>query len=73
MSKTKNYLMEQEEEFYTIAESKISECEHIDEFRTAMEPFSSMVSWNFDPQSAAWEWEDLISEMWSEYWSKYAA
>ena len=73
MSKTKNYLMDQEEEFYTIAEQQIKGCEHIDEFKSAMEPFSSMVSWNFDPESAAWEFDDLISELWSEYWSKYAA
>jgi hypothetical protein len=32
-----------------------------------------MVTWNFDPESAAWEFEDLLSEMWGEYWSKYAA
>ena len=73
MSKTKNYLMDQEEEFYTIAEQKIKGCEHIDEFKTAMEPFTHMVSWQFDPQTAVYEYDDMISEMWGDYWSQYAS
>jgi len=68
MSKTKNWLMDQEEEFYTIADKEIKGCEDISEFKTAMEPHFDKVSWNMDYPS---EVEDLLGEMWNEFWSKY--
>ena len=72
MSKTKNWLMDLEEEFYTIADKVIGDCEHIDEFKGAMAQHEDKVSWTFDPATADEEYDDLLCDMWNEKWSKYA-
>lgn len=69
MSKTKSWLMDQEEEFYSIANKAIGGCEHIDEFKAEMEPHKDKVMWTLDQE---WEYEDLLGEMWNEFWSQYA-
>lgn len=72
MSKTKNYLMDQEDEFYAIAESEIGNCEHVSEFKAAMEQHKDKVMWTLDPAMAEAEYDDLIGEMWNEFWREYA-
>jgi len=70
MSKTKNWLMDQEEEFYSIADGVIGECEELGEFVTKMQHHSDKVEWTLD-QEVGERFEDLCGDLWSEYWSKY--
>jgi hypothetical protein len=68
MSKTKNWLMDMEEQFYDIANAKIGECETESEFNTAMEEHSDLMTglYNLD------EYNEIVGEMWYEHTSKYA-
>lgn len=70
MSKTKNWLMDQEDEFYAIAEKEIGGCEHISEFVAEMSQHKDKVEWTLDIESGE-SFEDLCHEMWGEKWSKY--
>jgi len=68
MSKTKNWLMDQEEEFYNIADKVIGECEVLAEFVDRMQPHADKVEWTMDVHE---RFEDLCGDLWHEYWSKY--
>lgn len=68
MSKTKNWLMDQEEEFYDIANKVIGECEHLDEFVAKMQHHADKIEWTLDVHE---RFEDLCGDLWGEYWSKY--
>ena len=63
--------MDQEEEFYTIADQEIKGCEDISEFKAAMDQHQDKVNWQFEMETAEAEYDDLIAEMWNEFWSKY--
>tara|TARA_B100000902_G_scaffold4836_1_gene6179 strand:+ start:857 stop:1060 length:204 start_codon:yes stop_codon:yes gene_type:complete len=53
--------------FYDIAEKTVGECEHIDEFKSAMQKHEGLLSGSSDSEHI----EDLYAEMWDEFWSKY--
>ena len=67
MSKTKNWIMDMEEQYYDIADKKIKEAEVYDEFVMAMgEHIDLMI-----PQYDEMEIDDILGEMWYEYTSKF--
>ena len=67
MSKTKNWIMDMEEQYYDIAEKKIGECEVYDEFVMSMgEHIDLMI-----PQYDTMEIDDILGEMWYEYTHKF--
>jgi len=68
MSKTKNWLMDMEEEFYSIANDKIGGCECFDEFATAMSEHKELMIGLYSEQ----EIFELLAEAWTEKWSEYA-
>jgi hypothetical protein len=53
--------------FYDIAEKTVGECEHVDEFKSKMQKHEGLLSGSSDSEHV----EDLYSEMWDEFWSKY--
>ena len=53
--------------FYDIAEKTVKDCEHIDEFKSKMQKHEGLLQGSSDEEHA----EDLYSEMWNEFWSKY--
>ena len=53
--------------FYDIAEKTVSECEHVHEFKSKMQKHEGLLSGSSDSEHV----EDLYSEMWDEFWSKY--
>ena len=54
-------------EFYDIAEKTVSECEHIDEFKSKMQKHEGLLMGSSDEEHI----EDLYGEMWNEFRSKY--
>ena len=60
--------MDQEEEFYNIADKVIGECEVLAEFVDRMQPHADKVEWTMDVHE---RFEDLCGDLWNEYWSKY--
>jgi len=69
MSKTKNWLMDEEEQFYITADTVIGECETVQEFTARMDEHKNKVLWTLDDES---DFEFLCADMWAEKWSKYA-
>jgi hypothetical protein len=69
MSKTKNWLMDMEEEFYITADTVIGECETVAEFTEKMDAHKDKFMWTLDDEN---DFGFLCSEMWAEKWSKYA-
>jgi len=70
MSNIKNWLMDQEEEFYAIAEKTIGGCEAFAEFAAEMDKHKDKVTWNMDNPEI--EFGDLLADMWHDFWAKYA-
>ena len=68
MSKTKNWLMDMEEKFYAIAEKTIGECETEYEFWDKMNGHNDLMIGLYSVD----EYNEIVSEMWNEFWSKYA-
>jgi len=68
MSKTKNWLMNMEDEFYTIAEKTIGVCETEYEFWDTMNGHNDLMTGLYSLD----EYNEIVSEMWSEHTSKYA-
>ena len=71
MSKTKNWLMDEEEAFYNKANEVIGGCECFGEFADAMKDDADKVEWTLDAEAGE-TFDDLLNEMWGEKWSKYA-
>ena len=69
MSKTKNWLMDMEDEYYTIAEKVIGECECYEEFYATMQEHKNLMTALYSDD----EIDDVLSEIWYEKWSKYVA
>lgn len=67
MSKTKNWIMDMEDQYYEIAEKEIAGCEHPSEFVAAMAKHQDLLI----PQYDAMEIEDILGEMWWEHTHKY--
>lgn len=72
MSKTKNWLMEQEDNFYNIADKEIGGCENLGEFKDIMAEHADKVEWTLDTEAGE-TFDDLLEILWSEKWSKYYA
>ena len=68
MSKTKNWLMDLEEQFYDIAEKAIGECETESEFADKMDAHNDLMTGLYSLD----EYNEIVSEMWNEKWSEYA-
>tara|TARA_R100000234_G_scaffold50269_1_gene30128 strand:- start:412 stop:669 length:258 start_codon:yes stop_codon:yes gene_type:complete len=71
MGKYKNYLMEQEDRYWEIADKEIGNCESLGEFMQTMARHKDLLT--FIPQDEDPEVyiEDMLSDMWSEKWAKY--
>ena len=54
-------------EFYDIAEKTVGECEHVDEFKSKMQGYENLLCGSSDEEHI----DDLYSELWDEFWSKY--
>lgn len=67
MSKTKNWLMDMEEEFYAIADKTVGECEAFNEFVVRMKPHYPKMYAFYNEM----EIEEHLEEAWNEKWSKY--
>lgn len=67
MSKTKNWLMDMEEEFYDLSNKVIGECESYQEFAVKMSKHKDLMLGLYDEN----EIYDILSECWNEKWSKY--
>jgi len=69
MGKVKNHYMEIEEDFWSIANDKIGECESFEEFEEKM-----LEEKTLEGCLAFKSLEDVRGELeygWSEFWSKY--
>lgn len=53
------------EKYYEKAGKVIGECEHIDELYSKMEEHKDLLMGSDE------NYEDGLSELWNEYWSKY--
>ena len=53
--------------FYDIAEKTVSECEHVDEFKSKMQGYENLLCGSSDEEHI----DELYSELWDEFWSKY--
>tara|TARA_B100000989_G_scaffold276703_1_gene237125 strand:- start:706 stop:909 length:204 start_codon:yes stop_codon:yes gene_type:complete len=53
------------EKYYTIAEEKVGECEHITELYDHMKEHKDLLNGSDE------NYEDGLGELWNEYWSKY--
>ena len=71
MGKYKNYLMEQEDRYWEIADREIVTCESLGEFMQTMDRYKDLLT--FIPQDEDPEVyiEDMLSDMWSDKWAKY--
>tara|TARA_R100000329_G_scaffold123223_1_gene101789 strand:+ start:2289 stop:2552 length:264 start_codon:yes stop_codon:yes gene_type:complete len=71
MGKFKNYLMEQEDRYWEIADREIVACESLGEFMQTMDKHKNLLT--FIPQDEDPEVyiEYMLSDMWSEKWAKY--
>ncbi len=71
MGKFKNYLMEQEDRYWEIADREIVTCESLGEFMQTMDKHKNLLT--FIPQDEDPEVyiEDMLSDMWSDKWAKY--
>ena len=66
MGRVKALLMDEEEKFFEICDDTVSECESIQEFRAR-----TYQHFNLVPHMDEEEMEEIISETWNEFWSKY--
>ena len=69
MSKTKNWLMSQEELFYDKADDYAKECESLEEFTNKLLPYQNYVEWSLDEYC---DFTDLCGDMWHDYCAKYS-
>ena len=69
MSKTKDWLMDMEENFWSEANDKIGECECVAEFVEEMK--KSPNEGGAFALTSAEELESELSECWNDFWSKY--
>ena len=62
-----NLIADNEEKFYTTAETVIGECESFAQFTNRMTEHLQLLQGSGDLE----HWEDALHELWQEYWSKY--
>ena len=60
--------MDMEEKWHDIATDTVSDCEHIEEYLKKMDQHSELIDWKEGWQK---ESHEILTENWSEYWSKY--
>tara|TARA_Y100000389_G_scaffold31508_1_gene26680 strand:+ start:47 stop:250 length:204 start_codon:yes stop_codon:yes gene_type:complete len=62
-----NLIEDNVNEFYTIAEKTVAECETVAEFSSKMNAHEGLLQGSSDAEHV----DDLYSELWQEFWSKY--
>lgn len=68
MGRVKNMCMDMEEKYHALAIDNVSDCEHIEEYLKKMSAYSHLIDWKHDWQK---ESNEILTENWNEYWSKY--
>lgn len=63
-----NWILDNVDKFYDIANEKIGECETLAEFASVMKPFENLLLGSQDEEYIL---EGGYSELWNEFWSKY--
>ena len=63
-----SWILDRVDEFYDLAQKKISECENLNEFVFAMKPHEHMLLGSSELEYVQ---EDGYSEMWNDFWSDY--
>jgi len=64
-----SYIMDRVDEFYTVANQKIGECESLNEFVFAMKGSEHMLLGSDELEYV--QKDGGYTDMWEEYWSKY--
>jgi hypothetical protein len=63
-----NWIFDNVEDFYKIANEKIGECETLAEFASVMKPFENLLAGSAEEQYIQ---EGGYHDLWGEFWSKY--
>ena len=64
-----NLILDNEEQFWNIAESTIGECEVFEQFFEAMKPQQDLLQGSPSECENLNDFEDMLSEAWSDKWS----
>tara|TARA_R100001594_G_scaffold6145_1_gene17952 strand:+ start:205 stop:411 length:207 start_codon:yes stop_codon:yes gene_type:complete len=65
MSKTGNWVLELEEEFYDKCADTILDCEHIEEFRKRMTQYHDLIKHFSDDDI-----DEIVDSTWNDYWEE---
>ena len=65
MSKTGNWVLTLEEEFYDKCADTILDCEHIEEFRKRMTHYHNLVKHFSDDKI-----DEIVNSTWNDYWEE---
>ena len=65
MSKTGNWVLTLEEEFYDKCADTILDCEHIEEFRKRMTHYHNLVKHFSDDKI-----DEIVRSTWNDYWEE---
>ena len=65
MSKTGNWVLELEEEFYDKCAAAILDCDHIEEFRKRMTQYHDLVKHFSDDDI-----DEIVDSTWNDYWEE---
>ena len=65
MSKTGNWILTLEEEFYDKCADVILDCEHIEEFRKRMTHYHNLVKHFSDDKI-----DEIVNSTWNDYWEE---
>jgi len=66
-----NWILGNEDKFWNIAEDTIGECEVFEQFFEAMKPQQDLLQGSPSACENLNDFENMLSEAWSEKWSKY--
>ena len=65
MSKTGNWILTLEEEFYDKCADVILDCEHVEEFRKQMTHYHNLVRHFSDDKI-----DEIVTDTWNDYWEE---
>lgn len=66
MSKTTDWILDMEQEYYELSANIVSDCETMSEFVSRMSAHKDLVAWKHNK-----DLDEELHEMWNEFWSKY--
>tara|TARA_B100001057_G_C22260483_1_gene723030 strand:+ start:89 stop:376 length:288 start_codon:yes stop_codon:yes gene_type:complete len=66
-----NWILGNEEKFWSIAEETIGECEVFEQFYSAMKTHTDLLTGSPSECNNLNDFEDMLSEAWNEKWSEY--